>query len=270
MKRKIIFGIAVGCVVGVLVLGGLSLQPEDTKVETNHTTPLVIKTKDKNYIERDVEVQEIQIQDNLSFNLITRVADEQGTLRNYWLVLDENTEKVYETEEIRVTKYVIAKRGLNLRDFPTTESRATVLKTIPYRTKVLSLGGNADWSLIEYEGQRYFCSTEFLDFELPPVIETIPVVNGTYTAEQFKYMGVINWGGWKWTWYSEKVLPGKGLHIPGRHVDKNGYVCDANGYICLAATSLEKGTVVNTPFGKQGKVYDSGCAIGTLDVYTNF
>ena len=72
---------------------------------------------------------------------------------------DPNTEEIFETEEIRVSKYVIAKRGLNLRDFPTTEPRATVLKTLAHGTEVLSLGGNEDWSLIEYEGQRYFCST---------------------------------------------------------------------------------------------------------------
>ena len=33
---------------------------------------------------------------------------------------------------------------------------------------------------------------------------------------------------------------------------------------------LGKGTVVNTPFGKAGKIYDSGCAADTLDVYTDF
>lgn len=91
-----------------------------------------------------------------------------------------------------------------------------------------------------------------------------------YSASYFRNAGVINWGGYRWTWYSQKVLPGPGLNIPGRHVDSNGYVCDENNYICLAATSLSKGTVVDTPFGKQGKVYDSGCPYGTLDVYTNF
>lgn len=45
---------------------------------------------------------------------------------------------------------------------------------------------------------------------------------------------------------------------------------DKNGYICLASSSLKKGTVVKTPFGAKGKVYDCGCARGTLDVYTNW
>lgn len=91
-----------------------------------------------------------------------------------------------------------------------------------------------------------------------------------YTASDFRYAGVIYWNGYRWTWYSQQVLPGPGLNIPGRHVDANGYVCDGNDYICLASSTLSRGTVVNTPFGKQGKVYDSGCAAGTLDVYTNW
>ena len=269
MKRKIIYGLAVGAGVGILTLGCFSLQSKEVETKPN-TVPLVINTENKTeYIERDVEVQESHIQGNLSFHLIT-TPDEEGILRNYWKVLDENTEEIFETEEIRVSKYVIAKRGLNLRDFPTTEPRATVLKVLAHGTEVLSLGGNKDWSLIEYEGQRYFCSTEYLSFERPKVESNYNPVNGTYSSSQFKNMGVIYWGGWKWTWYSQKVLPGGGLHIPGRHVDENGYICDSEGYICLASSSLAKGTVINTPFGKAGKVYDSGCAADTLDVYTNF
>jgi len=91
-----------------------------------------------------------------------------------------------------------------------------------------------------------------------------------YSAKYFKRMGVIRWNGWRWTWYSQRVLPGRGLKIPGRHVDKNGYVCDKKGYICLASSKLKRGRVVKTPFGKKGKVYDSGCAWNTLDVYTNW
>ena len=94
-----------------------------------------------------------------------------------------------------------------------------------------------------------------------------PIAYPEYTPADFMSAGVIHWGGWRWTWYSQNVLPGGGLCIPGRHVDDMGYVCDENEYICLAATSLSKGTIVDTPFGKQGKVYDSGCAYGTLDTY---
>ena len=91
-----------------------------------------------------------------------------------------------------------------------------------------------------------------------------------YTPADFQNMGIINWGGWCWTFYSQRAMPGEGLIIPGRHVDYNGYVCDENDYICLASSSLDKGTVVDTPFGKMGKVYDCGCLNYILDVYVDW
>lgn len=91
-----------------------------------------------------------------------------------------------------------------------------------------------------------------------------------YTPVDFQNMGIIDWGGWCWTFYSQRAMPGEGLIIPGRHVDYNGYVCDENDYICLASSSLDKGTVVDTPFGKMGKVYDCGCLNYILDVYVDW
>ena len=95
-------------------------------------------------------------------------------------------------------------------------------------------------------------------------------INATYTPTDFQNMGIIEWGEWSWTFYSQRVLPGEGLTIPGRYVDYNGYVCDENDYICLASSSLDKGTVVDTPFGKMGKVYDCGCLSYILDVYVDW
>jgi hypothetical protein len=91
-----------------------------------------------------------------------------------------------------------------------------------------------------------------------------------YSPSDFLMMGVIDWGNWTWTYYSENILPGYGLYLPGRHTDEDGYICDENEYICLASSSLPWGTIVETPFGKQGKVYDSGCAGYILDVYTSW
>ncbi len=91
-----------------------------------------------------------------------------------------------------------------------------------------------------------------------------------YSPEYFCEMGLIAWGGWTWSWYSEKVLPGGGLDIPGRHTS-GGYVRDINGYICLASDVLEEGTVIETPFGSPGRVYD--CGVGndyTVDVYVGW
>lgn len=91
-----------------------------------------------------------------------------------------------------------------------------------------------------------------------------------YNPSYFKRMGVLHWGGWRWTYYSQRVLPGHGLKIPGRHVNAKGYVCDKKGYICLASSALPKGRKVKTPLGKWGRVYDCGCASNTLDVYVDW
>ena len=87
-----------------------------------------------------------------------------------------------------------------------------------------------------------------------------------YSLPQFMSAGVINWQGYKFTYYSQQVLPGGGLVIPGRHVNKDGYVSDKDGYIVLAG-SAPKGTVYDTPFGYKGKIYDRGTVGNHLDVY---
>ena len=81
--------------------------------------------------------------------------------------------------------------------------------------------------------------------------------------------GVNYYNGRKETWYSQKVLPGGGLDIPGRHVAEDGTIRDADGYICVAASDLPKGTVVDTSLG-EGKVYDYCPTPGTTDIYTNW
>ena len=86
-----------------------------------------------------------------------------------------------------------------------------------------------------------------------------------YDLQTFMFSGVINWQGLKFTYYSQSVLPGGGLQIPGRHVNKDGYVSDGDGYIVLAG-SAPKGTVYDTPFGYQGKIYDRGTVGNHLDV----
>ena len=91
-----------------------------------------------------------------------------------------------------------------------------------------------------------------------------------YSPEYFCKMGLIDWGGWTWSWYSEKVLPGGGLNIPGRYT-AGGYVRDGDGHICLASDVLAPGTVIDTPFGSAGKVYDDGVGNDyTIDVYVGW
>lgn len=81
--------------------------------------------------------------------------------------------------------------------------------------------------------------------------------------------GVYNGPSGKETYYSQKVLPGGGLNIPGRHVEADGTVRDADGYIVIASDNLSKGSVAETSLGT-GKVYDTGVGHAGVDIYTNW
>lgn len=79
--------------------------------------------------------------------------------------------------------------------------------------------------------------------------------------------GVNSFGGRRETWYSSRVL----YHYRTGEwwVDANGVYRDADGYVVVAASDLPQGSTVDTSHG-MGKVYDSGCAAGTTDIYTNW
>ncbi len=94
---------------------------------------------------------------------------------------------------------------------------------------------------------------------------TPPTGNGVLTKDK----GVNYFNGHRETYYSQKVLPGHGLNIPGRHVASDGTIRDGNGYLCLASSDYPKGTMVQTSLG-MGIVYDTGCASGTIDIYTDW
>lgn len=122
--------------------------------------------------------------------------------------------------------------------------------------------------------------TEAVEEPVETVVEDTQSVEDTSTEayvspKDFKWMGTCHYNGWKWTYYSQRVLPGGGLSIPGRHVDSDGFVCDENGYIVLASTVAQdkkNGAVYWTPFGRWGKVYDfcDGVSEATLDCYVDW
>ena len=98
--------------------------------------------------------------------------------------------------------------------------------------------------------------------------------SGLYTNSSdrlTKSRGALYYNGHKETYYSEKVLPGSGLAIPGRHVADDGTIRDEDGYICVAAdwSYMPKGSVLVTSLGP-AKVYDTGCSYGTIDIYVSW
>jgi len=175
----------------------------------------------------------------------------------------EHMQDKVNTEETGYTQ-----ADLNFRALPGLE--ADVLDVAEINSEIEYCDFNDDWVMAVYDDQIGFFSKKYIGDEEVEIPEPEESFDAIYSASYFRRMGVIDWNGWRWTWYSQRVLPGGGLNIPGRHVDDNGYVCDGDGYICLASSTLSKGCVVSTPFGKQGKIYDSGCDAGTLDTYVNW
>ena len=173
---------------------------------------------------------------------------------------------------------------VNFRKGPSTGYG--VIATLAKGTKVEILGKTGGWYKIRHGGSTGYMSADYVAVvkveEASSTDASASSSSGDkasscaagsvakYTASDLKYYGTFRWNDYRWTWYSEKVLPGKGLKIPGRHVDENGFVCDADGYIVIASMSLPKGTVVATPLGKDGKVYDYCATPGTLDVYVSW
>lgn len=92
--------------------------------------------------------------------------------------------------------------------------------------------------------------------------------NSSSGSVDLRSAGVVNSHGYRFTWYSQQVLPGGGLNIPGRHVDSRGFVCDGDGYI-VAATGMGHGTTGSSPWGTW-KSYDTGVSGNTVDLYCNW
>lgn len=138
------------------------------------------------------------------------------------------------------------------------------LTKVKRNTKLKLIRSAKVWARVNYKGKLYKVRKRHLCDSRSPK---------KYTAAYFRRAGVIRWGGVKWTYYSQRLLPGTGLKIHGRHVDKDGFVCDKDDYIVIAVTPAMRRAraIVPTPFGKFGKVYDCGAGGSAWrDVYTAF
>lgn len=73
---------------------------------------------------------------------------------------------------------------------------------------------------------------------------------------------------YRYTWYSSNAA--YHYRTPEWTAGSDGVYRDSEGYVVVASSDYAQGTVIeNTPFGA-AKVYDTGCASGTLDIYTNY
>lgn len=170
----------------------------------------------------------------------------------------------------------IVTTDLYMRQQPNVESK--FIKVLPQGMIIETIENGSEWDKIEaedyigYAYNKYLAATKVDDSQ--KVVDTqtsqtaIPAI---YTKEEFIHQGVINWNGWNWTYYLLSMFPGStSTPVQGKHVNEDQFVCDEDGYVILASVDLPPYTVIETPFGYMGKVYDTGCPSGVLDVYTDF
>ena len=150
--------------------------------------------------------------------------------------------------------------------------KANVVKKFSVGKKVKVTAKSGNWRKV---GKNKWVHKNHLSKKDP-----IPRYNGVKLQYSAKYnvtdnrltrsKGVVHYKGHKETWYSQKVLPGGGLKIPGRHVADDGTIRDKDGYICIAANYVSRGSRMMTSLGP-GKVYDCGSMTGQwIDIYTNW
>lgn len=150
-------------------------------------------------------------------------------------------------------------------------SRTTALKTkvhgsVKYRvkanTRVVVVKAGKKWVHVRFKNKDLYCLKSSLHYEKSPL---------KYEPSYLRKAGAVIWKNRKYTYYTERILPGHGMKIPGRHHDKYGFVCDKDDYIVVGSNTANRGKIIATPFGKFGKVYDAGY-VGTylFDCYTNW
>ncbi len=227
-----------GTVQDLLTLAGISLGADD------YTEPSVnTELKDKMAVTvYRVAYKTVDKKENISFK--TRKQNDSS--------MDIGTEKILTKGVNGVDEVSYKVKYVNGKEESKTElSRKTVKEPV---NQVVNVGTKAK-------------STGVSDNITLQYSERYNVSSNPLTA----FKGVVYYNGHRETYYSQRVLPGNGLNIPGRHVADDGTIRDGDGYICVAANSayMKKGTTLMTSLGP-AKVYDCGCAYGTIDIYVNW
>lgn len=103
--------------------------------------------------------------------------------------------------------------------------------------------------------------------QAPIVYHEEPAPIYTPTSGLTPESGVNYFNGNRETYYSSNVL--YHYRTPEWTAGADGVYRDSDGYVVVASSDLAQGSVLDTSFGA-AKVYDTGCASGTVDVYVNW
>lgn len=185
-------------------------------------------------------------------------------------------------EENNNSRRTATSRGGDREPLQTISEEPTLQETSPAEEPVAK---QAEPENIEQETSEVIEDTIIEEIEEveEPVVEEKPTYKGVELAYSSAYnissarltksKGVTYYNGHKETYYSQRVLPGKGLkslNNNGRHVADDGTIRDGDGYIAVACNYLPKGSEIMTSLGP-GKVYDTGSMTGKwIDIYVNW
>ena len=111
------------------------------------------------------------------------------------------------------------------------------------------------WAVVKYKGNRYVTLKKYLNTE-----RLTSRKRARYYIKYLRTRGPVHWRGRKYTYYTSRLCPIWLLPVPGLHLDKDGIWCDNRDYIVLGSSVTNKVNrkIIATPFGKYGKVYDTG------------
>jgi len=130
----------------------------------------------------------------------------------------------------------------------------TLLK-VKRNTRLYQTHEGRRWAVVKYKGNKYVALKKYLN------AESLTTRKGKrYYINYLKTRGPVHWRGRKYTYYTSRLCPIWLLPVPGLHLDKEGMWCDSKDYIVLGSSVANKvnRAVIATPFGKYGKVYDTG------------
>lgn len=185
----------------------------------------------------------------------------------------ENTKVVTTKVNTTFKKYSLYVKTNTAKVYSKPTSKAKVVNTYCKGKKVTVIGKKGNWRKIK---KNKWIHKDKLSKKDPM---------GTYKGVKLKYngkynvsknpltprKGVVYFKGHKETYYSQRVLPGNGLKIPGRHVaTSDGTIRDKDGYIVVAINYLKKGSKIMTSLGP-ARNYDRGDMTGRwIDIYTDW
>ena len=129
------------------------------------------------------------------------------------------------------------------------------LRKVKRNTRVYLVREGKRWAVVKYKGDRYVTLKKYLNAEnLPSKKRSKEYINYLRTR------GPVYWRGRKYTYYTSRLCPIYMLPVPGLHLDAEGIWCDIHDYIVIGSSVTNKvnRAVIATPFGKYGRVYDTG------------